>query len=61
MIDYRAMEILPGILARRVGANRAAATLQRQRRLPRSEVDNLVDLYATGHLRPGTARTLGTR
>lgn len=42
------MEILPGILARRVGANRAAATLQRQRRLPRSEVDNLVDLYATG-------------
>jgi len=42
------MEILPGILARRIRPNRAAATLQRQRRLPRSEVDDLVDLYATG-------------
>lgn len=55
------MEILPDILARRKRPNRAAANLQRQRRLTRSEVDNLVDLYATGHLRPGTARTLGTR
>jgi hypothetical protein len=44
----RAIEILPGILARQIGPNRAAAILQRQRRLTRSEVDDLVDLYATG-------------
>ena len=42
------MEILPGALARPMRPNSAAATLQRQRRLTRSEVDNLVDLYATG-------------
>lgn len=44
----RAMEILPGTLARRMRPNHATATLQRQRRLTRSEVDNLVDMYATG-------------
>ncbi len=42
------MEILPGILARQIGSNRVTAILQRQRRLTRSEVDNLVDLYTTG-------------
>ena len=42
------MEILPGALAKRTRPNRTTANLQRQRRLTRSEVDNLVDLYATG-------------
>jgi hypothetical protein len=42
------MEILPGVLARRERPNRASANLQRQRRLTRSEIDDLVDLYATG-------------
>jgi len=42
------MQILPAILDRRTRPNRATANLQRQRRLTRSEVDNLVDLYATG-------------
>ena len=42
------MEILPRALGRRIRPNRATANLQRQRRLTRSEVDNLVDLYATG-------------
>ena len=42
------MEILPRVLARGMRPNHATATLQRQRRLTRSEVDNLVDLYATG-------------
>ena len=44
----RAMEILPRALARPLRPNSAANTLQRQRRLTRSEADNLVDLYATG-------------
>ena len=42
------MEILPGVLARRERPNRASANLQRQRRLTRCEIDDLVDLYATG-------------
>ncbi len=42
------MEILPVVLARPIRPNCATATLQRQRRLTRSEVDNLVNLYATG-------------
>ena len=42
------MEILPRIRARRIRPSRTTANLQRQRRLTRSEVDNLVDLYATG-------------
>jgi transposase-like protein len=42
------MEILHGTLASRLRPNHATAELQRQRRLTRSEVDNLVDLYATG-------------
>jgi transposase-like protein len=42
------MEILPGTLAGRLRPNHATANLQRQRRLTRAEVDNLVDLYATG-------------
>ncbi len=44
----RAMEILPVVLARRKRPNHATATLQRQRRLAPYEIDNLVDLYATG-------------
>ncbi|MFZ4811639.1 MAG: hypothetical protein ACOYL9_09865 [Ilumatobacteraceae bacterium] len=44
----RAIEILPGVLARQVRRDVATGKLQRQRRLTRSEVDNLVDLYATG-------------
>ena len=44
----RAMEILPRVLARRIHTSHATATLQRQRRMTRSQVDNLVDLYATG-------------
>ena len=42
------MEILPGALARRTRPNHVTATLQRQRRLTPYEIDNLVDLYATG-------------
>ena len=42
------MEILPVVLARPIRPNCATANLQQQRRLTRSEVDNLVDLYATG-------------
>jgi len=42
------MEILPRALPRPIRPNRATAELQRQRRLTRSEIDNLVDLYATG-------------
>jgi len=42
------MEILPRAPGRRIRPNRATANLQRPRRLTRSEVDNLVDLYATG-------------
>ena len=42
------MEILPGSLARRTRPNRSAANLLRQRRLTRAEVDDLVELYATG-------------
>jgi hypothetical protein len=53
------MELLPGILARRMRPNHATATLQQQRRMTRSEVDNVVDLYATGINARQLAATFG--
>lgn len=53
------MEILPRALARRIRLNRTTAKLQRQRWLTRSEVDNLVDLYATGINARQLAATFG--
>jgi hypothetical protein len=54
------MEILPRALARRIRPNHATTDLQRRRRLTRSDVDNLVDLYATGiNVRQLAAATRG--